>query len=64
MTVSNSSITDYDTSDHSYGTADTEVLKTHKHYFPLVSKEDANIYLNDMWHKLNPPVEEANLVRK
>lgn len=64
MTVSNSSITDYDKSDHSYGKEDTEVLKTHKHYFPLVSKEDANIYLNDMWHKLNPPVEEANLVRK
>lgn len=64
MTVSNSSITDYDKSDHSYGKEDTEVLKTHKHYFPLVSKEDANIYLNDMWHKLNPPVEEENLVRK
>lgn len=64
MTVSNSSITDYDKSDHSYGEEDTEVLKTHKHYFPLASKEDANTYLNEMWYKLNPPVEEENLVRK
>lgn len=64
MTVSNSSITDYDKSDHSYGEEDTKVLKTHNHYFPLASKEDADTYLNEMWHKLNPPVEVENLVRK
>ena len=64
MRVFNSSITDYDKSDHSYGEEDTKVLKTHNHYFPLASKEDADTYLNEMWHKLNPPVEEENLVRK
>ena len=64
MRLFNSSITDYDKSDHSYGEEDTKVLKTHNHYFPLASKEDADTYLNEMWHKLNPPVEEENLVRK
>ena len=63
MTVSDSSITDYDESDHSYSEDDTRMLKAHASCFSLASK-DKNIYLNEMWYTLNPPVEEENLVRK
>ena len=64
MTVSDSSITDYDQSYNSCSEDDTEMLKSHANYFPFASNKYRNIYLNEMWYTLNLAFEEEYLVRK